>query len=407
MNEVKKKRIILALCAVAIAVVFFFAGFGAGYGAGKGADDAPVAEAPAAETGEGMMISGDGAETGTETGNRIVLAAEQYDLTAMSPEERQDRGISPIATTAYTVTATVNGDNLTADQKKVTWSAAAFKDPSSSWASGKSVSDYVTTSPSGNKITVTCLKAFGEQIVIKCTSSFNTAVSKDLTVDYLKGISEYKMKAATSLFPENNYSSAFADVALNNGKSVPVHLPNGSTKTYTPNNSGSWTLNYFYFPMDSVTWGTGTKDNSLVNIKVELKYSSAFLATVNFPAAKTLSYNYNYGASSGYKITSFSAASSERDNPLQMYNLLYNMAGGAGQYTSPVFGTSAMQAASGLNDFLQKFDSAVNSIEVKLTLELQSGGSVEYSFYLDPQVEAMTYMVQGLELDQEDILFNS
>ena len=176
MNEVKKKHVILGLCAVAIAVVFFFAGFGTGYGVGKGADPAP---ALTTESG-GMVIASDDSE-GADKG--VSLTAAKIERT-----EYDDYGIMPIAEEAYTVTATVNGDGLTAAQKNVTWSAATFKDPSSSWATGKSVGTYVTTSPNGNQLTVQCLKPFGEQIVIKCTSSYNTAVSKDLTVDYKEKI---------------------------------------------------------------------------------------------------------------------------------------------------------------------------------------------------------------------------
>ena len=176
MNEVKKKHVILGLCAVAIAVVFFFAGFGTGYGVGKGADPAP---ALTTESG-GMVIASDDSDGADKN---VSLTAAKIERT-----EYDEYGIMPIAEEAYTVTATVSGDGLTADQKNVTWSAAAFKDPSSSWATGKSVSDYVTTSPNGNQLTVQCLKPFGEQIIIKCTSSFNTAVSKDLTVDYKEKI---------------------------------------------------------------------------------------------------------------------------------------------------------------------------------------------------------------------------
>ena len=120
-----------------------------------------------------------GEEAGEETGNRIALTTVEI------PRERyEDYGIMTIAETAFTVTATVSGESLSEDQKNVTWSAAAFKNPSSTWASGKSVATYVTATPSENTLTVQCLKAFGEQIVVKCTSTFNTAVSKELTVDY-------------------------------------------------------------------------------------------------------------------------------------------------------------------------------------------------------------------------------
>ena len=135
-------------------------------------------ETPTASVDDGAILT-PGEETGEETGNRIALTTVQI------PREKYgDYGIMTIAETAFTVTATVSGESLSADQKNVTWSAAAFRNPSSSWATGKSVATYVTATPSKNTLTVQCLKAFGEQIVVKCTSTFNTAVSKELTVDY-------------------------------------------------------------------------------------------------------------------------------------------------------------------------------------------------------------------------------
>lgn len=126
----------------------------------------------------GAMISPDEDDGSGITYTRVVIPRERY----------EQYGISPIAETAFTVTATVTGESLTEEQQNVTWGAAAFKNPSSSWATGKSVGTYVTATPNKNQLTVQCLKAFGEQIVIKCTSSYNTAVSKELTVDYKEKI---------------------------------------------------------------------------------------------------------------------------------------------------------------------------------------------------------------------------
>ena len=99
-------------------------------------------ETPTASVDDGAILT-PGEETGEETGNRIALTTVEI------PRERyEDYGIMTIAETAYTVTATVSGESLTEDQKNVTWSAAAFKNPSSSWASGKSVATYVTATPS-------------------------------------------------------------------------------------------------------------------------------------------------------------------------------------------------------------------------------------------------------------------
>lgn len=396
MNEAKKRNVIFALIAVAIAVVFFFAGFGTGYGAGKGAVDAPE---PAATDGGGMVIAADG---GTDKGVSLVM--KELDLTKMSAEERDDYGVMPLAETAYTVTATVEGEGLTDEQKKVTWSEAAFKDPSSEWATGKSVSDYVTTSPNGNQITVSCAQAFGEQIIIKCTSTFNTAVSKDLTVDYVKGIAEYKMKAATALFSLTSPDSSFGDFTVKEGTAVTVHMPNYKTKSVTPPNSGSWMYSYFYFPMDGVTWGTGTIDNSLKGMAAELKYSSAFVSSVPF-------YNTTAVSDTTNRSSDMTKLTSSSTNPLSLWTLLHGMAGSSyNSNLTQIFGDTAIATnynSSMANPFLQKLDSAVNPIEIKLTLTLAVGETVEYNFYLDPEIEPATYLVQGVTLDQENIKFHS
>lgn len=176
------KQIMIGIIGGLVIIAILFSCGVLGWFSHKWATDEPVAEAPAAGVDGGAILT-PGEETGGESGNKISLTTVEI------PRAKYAQyGIMSIAETAYTVTATVNGEGLTQDQKGVTWSAAAFKNPSSSWATGKTVSTYVTASPSGNELTVQCLKAFGEQIVVKCTSSFNTAVSKELTVDYKEKI---------------------------------------------------------------------------------------------------------------------------------------------------------------------------------------------------------------------------
>ena len=77
------------------------------------------------------------------------------------------------ASDGITLTATVSPE--TADNKAVDW-AASFVNPSSSWASGKTVTDYVTVTPTSDgalTANVNCLKAFGEQIKVTVTSRVN------------------------------------------------------------------------------------------------------------------------------------------------------------------------------------------------------------------------------------------
>lgn len=105
----------------------------------------------------------------------------------IDPEDYEDYGISMAAESAYTITATVLPVDCT--NKKVKWSVN-FKDPSSTWASGKSASDYVLLSSfesdSGSSITVSCVDEFGEKIIITATSVITPSVTASCTCDYLQ-----------------------------------------------------------------------------------------------------------------------------------------------------------------------------------------------------------------------------
>lgn len=97
-------------------------------------------------------------------------------------------GVSLLAETAYTVTATVVPS--TADDKSLDRSVA-WSNGVSEWASGKNVTDYLTVTPvSGGaaSATLACLQPFGEQITVKCTSRQNPDASATCTVDYYKRI---------------------------------------------------------------------------------------------------------------------------------------------------------------------------------------------------------------------------
>lgn len=92
------------------------------------------------------------------------------------------------ASEGITLTATISPE--TADNKAVDWSVA-FVNPSSSWANGKKVTDYVTVLPSSDgalTATVNCLKAFGEQIIITVTSRANPKAKAECTLDYARRI---------------------------------------------------------------------------------------------------------------------------------------------------------------------------------------------------------------------------
>ena len=97
-----------------------------------------------------------------------------------------------------TITATVSPDN-SADNTGLDWSMA-FKNPASEWATGKTLSDYMTLTPSGEDaagsktVSVKCLKPFGEQVVITATSQDNPEVTASCTADFAQRVESVTLK---------------------------------------------------------------------------------------------------------------------------------------------------------------------------------------------------------------------
>lgn len=113
--------------------------------------------------------------------NGVELMSDKID-----PADYAAYGVSAQADTAYTLTATVTPSDAT--DKSVTYSVA-WKNANSTWAKGKTVTDYVTVKqPTTGALTatVTCLKAFGEQIIITCCVTSNVDLKATCTVGYLR-----------------------------------------------------------------------------------------------------------------------------------------------------------------------------------------------------------------------------
>ncbi len=124
-----------------------------------------------------------GMDVGEIQSNGIQLLSAR-----IASEDYEEYGISPLAENAYTLTATVTPAD--AANKKVDWTIA-FKNASSSWATGKTVTDYATVTPSADGSLTAVVEnkaAFGEQIVVKCTSRDNRSAYATCTVEYLQRV---------------------------------------------------------------------------------------------------------------------------------------------------------------------------------------------------------------------------
>ncbi len=122
---------------------------------------------------------------------------------------QESRGISLLSARAesatsgqesVTITATVKPDN-TAENTGVEW-AINWKNADSGWASGKSVTSYVTLSSGDTYVTsktatLTCLQAFGEQIIVKATAKDNAGVTGTVSVDYAQKLNDISLSFGT------------------------------------------------------------------------------------------------------------------------------------------------------------------------------------------------------------------
>lgn len=129
-----------------------------------------------------------GAIIGESVGSGVKVMSAK-----IAPENYAANGVSAQAETAYTLTATVLPEK--ASNKAVDW-AVSFVNPSSAWATGKTVTDYVTVTPTADgalTANVECLQAFGEQIKVKVTSRNNAEATATCLVDYAERVAGYTL----------------------------------------------------------------------------------------------------------------------------------------------------------------------------------------------------------------------
>lgn len=157
-------------------------------------------ESPAdkTETTDGLIITSNNSDSG-----EIRLASEK-----IAPASYATYGISPQADSAYTLTATITPANVS--NKAVDW-VVSWVNPSSTWANGKTATDYVTVNPSSDgalTATAVCKKAFGEQIKISVLSRENTTYNADCICDYSRKIIGFTFNSGADKMTFSNTSDS-------------------------------------------------------------------------------------------------------------------------------------------------------------------------------------------------------
>ncbi len=137
------------------------------------------------------------------------------------------------ASEGVTIQATVLPEYAT--NKALTWSLA-FANPSSAWANGKNVNDYVKVEVNGGDstiVTVSCLAPFGERIILTAQSVSNPEVTASCNVEFMQ-----KVESATVTCGEFVIELAPTSVKYNHPNTInPENLPVTNFKVALDNES--------------------------------------------------------------------------------------------------------------------------------------------------------------------------
>lgn len=196
--------------------------------------------------------------------NTVITVSEEHGLKLMSatiaPENYAEYGVSTYAESAFSLTVTITPSNATYQAVDMT---LKWKNPQSEWASGKSVSDYLTinqTSDGSLTATGTVLQAFSEPIEITATLRGQEEITAKAQVDY---VGHY-----TGLYNYGHYDELNPVDAIGDGMFVTnIKLADG---TIAPENEDTLTLRVYL--ENSVVEALEALGYDMVNV---LEYTSS------------------------------------------------------------------------------------------------------------------------------------
>lgn len=190
-----------------------------------------------------------------------------------------DEGIATQAESAQQLTATVTPADAT--NKEVDWSVA-WKNASSTWATGKTVTDYVTiaaTSDGALTANLSCLQAFGEQVIVTVAVRDSTGIYATATVDYTQRVLSYELHIGNTWSSDSTkapVSWSFKPASLTNTVDFPR-----MTSSVNSDFGRAWTAYYDDTATTTVTvlpsYSVGTISVSYQHAKISVAPSEAYV----------------------------------------------------------------------------------------------------------------------------------
>ena len=299
---------------------------------------------------------------GNITENGVKLSVQK-----LSAEEYAANDISPLAESAYTLTATVTPADAT--NKAVDW-AVSFVNAESEWATGKTVTDYVTVTPTADgalTANVECLEAFGEQVTVTVTSRDNAEATASCTVDYAK-----RMTDLTVTLTAGGSLEGQPEVVLNSASST------GTIRS-------SFTLDTLgYSSSTAPTYSVGTVDDEFTTA-MQLKFHPQFLSA------------FTSLGGAGNMLTQLGAAVLPVTEGFATGVTLW-------QQLLPNLWTSVLAK----NSFIRAAQNATNSSMPVFALNVTAEGTysaAEFTYSLRLLSSDLTVLVESVSLDETELVF--
>lgn len=177
--------------AAGIVAMFLVAGLAAGYVGLSLSKDSwnPADWVTNADEQTEVLYEGDMVVTNSGNNAKISVASAQ-----IKAADYATYGVSEQSVTAYTIEAELQP---AAALQSITHNVR-FANPSSSWASGKNISDYIKTTQDGMQILVECLQPFGEQVVVDLTCAYDDSITTSVEFDFIAALESAEISGATS-----------------------------------------------------------------------------------------------------------------------------------------------------------------------------------------------------------------
>jgi hypothetical protein len=341
-------------------------------------------------------------ETVEEVGAPIISEDENYGIQLMAASLDDEDGIAAVADNSQTITAVVTPAEAT--NKTMEWSVE-WKNASSTWATGKTVTSYVTVTPTSTgamTATVTCKAAFSEPVIVKAAIKDDSGIYGTCQVDYARKVTGTNLTL--------NIGASYTNVGtgewvLQTSNTAPTVAFPSLTSTVL-NDAQGWVFgacNYdgggtkLHAREDEVTITTVKGDTYTVDNLSSLTTKAYVLgSTAYFSALSTAGFSPSGSANTYYELNYKNTSGSVNGTHISFGDVLY------GKFMTAGGTTASNPTLSKWNNFRNALASNASTATINLKFETLQGSTV-----VATTVYTIRFTTASLAVRAESVSFSS